>query len=315
MALDTESVINVSSVPQRSPFRYPGGKTWLVPYIRIWLRSNSTNCQQLIEPFAGGAIVGLTAAFEGLARNIRLVERDPDVGAVWKCVLGGRAKWLADRITGFRLTDETARAVLSSRSKSIHERAFATILRNRVQRGGILAPGAGMMKEGENGKGLHSRWYPETLSKRILAIGTLRDRIRFTQGDGMKFIERNAHRKNVSFFIDPPYTFAGRRLYKYSEIDHEKLFYLARRICGDFLMTYDDSSEIRQLAIRTGFDMETVAMKNTHNARMEELLIGKSLRWLRSGSIKEQASAEFSAQKSRDSRGFRQSSLLPLAQA
>ncbi len=24
-------IVNVASVPQRSPFRYPGGKTWLVP--------------------------------------------------------------------------------------------------------------------------------------------------------------------------------------------------------------------------------------------------------------------------------------------
>ena len=29
--------VNVASVPQRSPFRYPGGKTWLVPYVRSWL--------------------------------------------------------------------------------------------------------------------------------------------------------------------------------------------------------------------------------------------------------------------------------------
>lgn len=27
-------IVNVASVPQRSPFRYPGGKTWLVPHIR-----------------------------------------------------------------------------------------------------------------------------------------------------------------------------------------------------------------------------------------------------------------------------------------
>ena len=59
--------INVSSVPQRSPFRYPGGKTWLVPYIRDWLGSKRTQPSRLIEPFAGGAIVSLTAAFEGLA--------------------------------------------------------------------------------------------------------------------------------------------------------------------------------------------------------------------------------------------------------
>ena len=28
------SIVNVASVPQRSPFRYPGGKTWLIPIAR-----------------------------------------------------------------------------------------------------------------------------------------------------------------------------------------------------------------------------------------------------------------------------------------
>lgn len=30
-------VVNVATVPQRSPLRYPGGKTWLVPHVRAWL--------------------------------------------------------------------------------------------------------------------------------------------------------------------------------------------------------------------------------------------------------------------------------------
>src|SRR6266446_9065771 len=51
--------INVASVPQRSPFRYPGGKTWLVPYIRDWLHDQSAPVCVLVEPFAGGGIVGL----------------------------------------------------------------------------------------------------------------------------------------------------------------------------------------------------------------------------------------------------------------
>jgi len=29
--------VNVASVPQRSPFRYPGGKTWFVPTFRRWM--------------------------------------------------------------------------------------------------------------------------------------------------------------------------------------------------------------------------------------------------------------------------------------
>jgi DNA adenine methylase len=90
------SVVNVSSVPQRSPFRYPGGKTWLVPRIRLWLKSLEPEPKELIEPFAGGAIVGLTAAFEELVERVTLVELDADVAAVWRTVLGEHADFLAD---------------------------------------------------------------------------------------------------------------------------------------------------------------------------------------------------------------------------
>src|SRR6266516_5535 len=94
-------VVNVASVPQRSPFRYPGGKTWLVPYIRSWLASKSSPVCVLVEPFAGGGIVGLTAGFEGLADHVVLVERDANIAAVWNTILGGQAKWLADQILNF----------------------------------------------------------------------------------------------------------------------------------------------------------------------------------------------------------------------
>src|SRR5439155_9954315 len=149
-------IVNVASVPQRSPFRYPGGKTWLVPYIRLWLRKSSGPVEELIEPFAGGGVAGLTAAFEGLAERVTLVEIDPDVAAVWRTILSGQGEWLAEEILSFKLTPASVRTVLSAPHHSLRERAFATILRNRVQRGGILAPGAGLMKNGENGRGIAS---------------------------------------------------------------------------------------------------------------------------------------------------------------
>ena len=70
---DARRVVNVASVPQRSPFRYPGGKTWLIPQIRRWLDSLTRKPSLLVEPFAGGGIVGLTAAFERLADRVLLV--------------------------------------------------------------------------------------------------------------------------------------------------------------------------------------------------------------------------------------------------
>ncbi len=80
--------VNVASVPQRSPFRYPGGKTWLIPYVRSWLTAREVPTRVLVEPFAGGGIVGLTSGFEGLAKHTVLVERDPSVAAVWQAILG-----------------------------------------------------------------------------------------------------------------------------------------------------------------------------------------------------------------------------------
>jgi len=272
-------VINAASVPHRSPFRYPGGKTWLVPYVRQWLRSLPHHPLEFAEPFAGGGTVGLSVLFEGLAQKLALIEIDPDVGAVWRTILGLQGERLASEIVSFDFSAHTVKAVLSKTPRDQFERAFQTILRNRVQRGGIMAPGAGLLKQGENGRGLASRWYPKTLERRILAICENRHRIRFRRGDGLQFIRENANRKDMAFLIDPPYTMAGRRLYTHSEVDHEELLRATASLRGDFLMTYDDAQPIRNLAKRLGLATHLVPMKSTHHAVMSELLIGRDLGW------------------------------------
>jgi DNA adenine methylase len=284
---DLSRVTNVASVPQRSPFRYPGGKTWLIPYIRLWFASLPTQPTEYVELFTGGGSIGLTVAFEHLAEHVTLVELDDQVSAVWQTILCGDSLWLADQIRDFDLTPENVELALSQTTATLREKAFQTLLKNRVNRGGILAPGAGRIKRGENGKGITSRWYPETLSKRILAIAAVRDRMTFIEGDGLAFLAQNVHRPDTVFFIDPPYTAAGKkagtRLYTHFTVDHEALFSAASKTAGDFLMTYDDSEEIRRLARQFGLDTQAVAMKNTHHAKMIELLIGRNLDWARQG--------------------------------
>jgi DNA adenine methylase len=148
-----------------------------------------------------------------------------------------------------------------------------------------MAPGAGLIKTGEAGKGLSSRWYPTTLRKRILDIVKIRQRITFIHGDGIAILRQHAEGADAVFFIDPPYTAsekrAGSRLYTHPDVNHQGLFNVAATLKGDFLMTYDDAEEVRALARLHGFDMQTVAMKNTHHAKMNELLIGRNLDWLR----------------------------------
>ncbi len=281
----TDIVVNVAMVPMRSPFRYPGGKTWLVPRIREWLGSLPKQPGEFYEPFTGGGIIGLTVAFEGLADHVTMVEIDSQVAAVWQAILGGDAEWLANRIIEFEPTRDSVQAELARTNLPVRERAFATILKNRTHHGGILAEGSRMVRYGENGKGLQSRWYPQTLKKRILDIAAIKDKFSFLEGDGLEILRQSAHRSNAVFFIDPPYTAggkrAGRRLYTHSELDHEELFRITSTLSGDFLMTYDDAPELREMAARYGFDTETVSMKNTHHARLTELLIGRCLDWVR----------------------------------
>lgn len=282
-----QKIVNVASVKHRSPFRYPGGKTWLVPRIRAWL-STENNCDKdFIEPFAGGAIVGLSVAFEQLARHVTLVELDERVAAVWKTIIETEhGPWLADQIRAFNLTTENIDALLATKEPTLPDRAFQTIVLNRINRGGILASGAGRVKHGENGRGLRSRWYPDTLSSRIHAITAIRDRLTFVHGDGLNIIQANMTREDVIFFVDPPYTASskkpGSRLYDHAELDHERLFQTLSQAAGDVLMTYDNDDDVRALADAYNFDYETIPMKTTHHAKLTELLIGKNLHWLRS---------------------------------
>jgi len=282
--VDPTRPVNVASIPLRSPFRYPGGKTWLVPYIRLWLRAMSERPILFVEPFAGGGICSLTVAFEGLADHVLMMELDQHVAAVWKTILMGQAEWLAQEILRFDMNLENVKSRLhegeTNTRLALRERAFLTILRNRVQRGGIMAPGAGLVKSGENGKGIGSRWYPETLARRIRDIGRMRHRISFIEADAMKALDDYLHDERTVIFADPPYTKAARRLYEHWEIDHALLFSKLASGRSPFLLSYDDADTIRRLAAEHGLQVRTVCMKNTHHARKKELLISRDLTWL-----------------------------------
>ncbi len=272
--------VNVSKVSQLSPFRYPGGKTWFVPYLRRWLKSLPKQPRLFVEPFAGGGICSLTCAAEHLADRVYMSELDPDVASVWQTTLSSDSEWLINKILNFPRCTKTAAEIFETPPKTTRDRAFQTILRNRLLHGGILAPGSRMIRSGENGKGPFSRWYPETLAKRLKTIYLLRDRIEFEQADAFDVFCRFRSRKTAAWFVDPPYTAsksnAGRRLYVHHALDHDRLFDECSRIAGDFLMTYDNAIEVEKLAIDRSFIIDRVPMKNTHHQEKYELVISRN---------------------------------------
>lgn len=269
-------VVNVSSVPQRSPFRYAGGKTWLVPVVRQWLRS--AGCRVLVEPFCGGAAVSLAAVAERMVPRAVMVEKDDDVAAVWETIMSG-GEGLVERILSFEMTADNVQSALSQEPASVEERAFHTILRNRTNHGGILAKGSGMIKNGENGKGIASRWYPQTLARRIRKIAVDRARFSFIHGDAFD-VPWPGDARGACVFIDPPYTVAGKRLYVCNEVDHEELFRRVAALPCRWLMTYDKCDYILSLAAKHGMAWREIPMQTTHLVQKNELLIGSDFHWM-----------------------------------
>lgn len=267
--------VNVASVPQRSPLRYPGGKTWLIPHLRRWLSARvGTPC--LVEPFCGGGIISLTAVMEGLADRCVLVELDRDVAAFWHTALR-HTEALCERVLAFEPTRANVLELANGTPADLVGHGFRTLVLNRTRRGGILARGASLTRIGENGRGVASRWYPETIARRLREIAAHAPRIAFYEGDGMQFLDSAGHLRDAALFVDPPYTAggkrAGRRLYANHKVDHAAIFERLADCDTDFMMTYDAAPEILALVRRHGFVAVQVTMKNSHHARLPELVV------------------------------------------
>ena len=102
----------------------------------------------LIEPFAGGGIVSLTAVMEGLVHQSIMVELDHDVAAFWHAALR-EGETLRKWIKEFTPTREALMKFEQSSINGVDEHGFRTLVLNRTKRAGILARGASFCRNGE----------------------------------------------------------------------------------------------------------------------------------------------------------------------
>ena len=187
---------------------------------------------------------------------------------------------MQERIAKFEPTIERLRELERVPPATVAEHGFRTLMLNRTRRGGVFAPGTSFLCNGENGRGVLSRWYPETLATRLAAIRKYAGRIVFVEGDGLKVLPillRGWGRK-AAVFLDPPYTAqggkrAGSRLYAHSRIDHADLFATLPEHDANFLMTYDAAREIVSPVRRYGFDAVRLSMENGDHDFLSELVI------------------------------------------
>jgi len=233
-------------MPFYTPLRYPGGKRRLASVVMSLLEENGLSDVQYVEPYAGGAALGLALLFEEYASVIHLNDLSRPVYAFWYTVLN-HCPELCRRIERTKITMaewQRQRTVYDRRETAeTADLGFATFFLNRTNRSGIISGGVIGGKEQSGEWSLDARFNKAELIQRIRRIARYRNRIRLYQSDALDFTNEVLPRlkgRTIAFF-DPPYIENGEDLYlnDYTLEGHRQLAARIVQLPTPWIVTYD----------------------------------------------------------------------------
>lgn len=269
-----------------SPLRYPGGKSQLTPFVVEVLRTNNLFDCTYVEPFAGGAGIAWTLLLSGYVSEVWINDFDPAIHAFWHAVLNNTDE-LCDRIEQTPVTIEEwhrQRAIQAKSTTSQLDLGYSTFFLNRTNRSGILKGGVigGLQQTGDYLIGC--RFNKIDLVAKIRRIAMYRDQVRLTRMDAEQFIKREFKKlsRHALVNVDPPYYRRGPELYCsfYVHQDHAMLADAVRGIKQPWMLTYDDTPEIRLMyeGLPTHSNELTYSAQVKRSA-VELLVLSPELRW------------------------------------
>ncbi len=231
-----------------SPLRYPGGKSKFVS--QVYEKCRMEHMKNFIEPFAGGASVGLSLLLSGNIQELWLNDLDYGIYSFFQTIKFF-PEALISRIMDFNPTEKAyyeSRDIVSSNYKGldIFDAAWSVFIVNRLAFSGICK--ANCMKN------IKARWNPKTLCKRIQNIAACSTHIHISNINALEYIEEMYWKPDSTMFIDPPYFVKGKDLYHcyYERDDHLKLASLLDNLYkgmpgSDMIVTYDMSEYIKSI--------------------------------------------------------------------
>lgn len=250
----------------RSILRYPGSKARLVQFIEESMALNNVESNVFAEPFCGGASVSISLLERQIVENIALNDADPLIANLWQTVFSSDAQWLADAVMTVPLTiDEWLRqkALVPS---TIQDSALKGLYLNRTSFNGIIHKAGPLGGWGQVNRTLGARFNREKLSKRILELSRLRNRVVSIHNlSWLQFCETFTADSKPIFYLDPPYYYKADALYGYffQLPEHVALHNYLKSLDADWMLSYDDAKEIRQLYER---HISARVIDNTYSA-------------------------------------------------
>ncbi len=235
-----------------SPLRYPGGKTFLWPFLDKVIRNNGLSNITYVEPFAGGAGAALALLLMERVERVVINDLDKAIYSFWESAIFDSERFI-EKIysTPINITEwKRQKRIHHDRRSSLFNLGFATFFLNRTNVSGILdgGPIGGMDQRGP--WKLNARFNKDTLAHRIRELAFYKNRISVSNRDGIDLVKEYLKRENTFVYLDPPYYEKGSTLYlnHYKNADHKALAsQLNCRKDAHWLLTYDNRTEIRSL--------------------------------------------------------------------
>jgi DNA adenine methylase len=274
---------------QYSPLCYPGSKKQLVPVIKKFMGDNNIIKPIFAESHCGSASVGLELLMNGDIEQLILNDLDNGIASFWYSILHHTEKFIK-KIEETPVNIEEwlkQREIYNNASENSHflELGFAAFYLNRTNFSGIIKGSArgGFKQTGDYP--IDCRFNKDELINRINRVSQYSSQISCYNQEAIKFIEDTSYyyndfyndRKNVFFYIDPPYYRIGKRMYSlyYKDADHIELEKCIRNIKNKWLLSYDKCDFIEDLYSNYCKIEHPFLYAANGRIRKNELLIGK----------------------------------------
>jgi DNA adenine methylase len=231
----------------QSPLRYPGGKSraikQIIPYIPL-------NITEYREPFVGGGSVFLAVKqlFKNRIKLYWINDLNYDLYCFWKYARDGLES-LVDAVNQIKQKHLNGKELFNYYTRqdlelSEFDRAVRFFILNRITFSGTVDSGGYSQQAFE-------RRFTDSAIERLHKLSLSLPYIQITNEDYEPLLFKEGD--DVFIFLDPPYFSATKsKLYGikgqlHTSFDHERFAENMRKCQYKWLITYDDSEEIRKM--------------------------------------------------------------------
>lgn len=229
----------------KSPLRYPGGKSKAIPQIEKQLPPYFSEYR---EPFVGGGSLFIYLKQKYPHFKVWINDLNPEVYYFWK-VCQSNLKKLVNEVRNIKNNYQDGRLLFTEMSQvdvnnlSELERAVRFFVLNRITFSGTIESGGFSQNSFEN------RFTDSSIDRLELLENILDEQVTITNLNYSELLKSKEN--NIFIFLDPPYYAATKsRLYGkkgnlHINFDHEKFAENVNQCTHKWLITYDNSEEIR----------------------------------------------------------------------